>query len=178
LGGNTVKRYDLAKLISWAGTLDTRKRLQKVVYLLQSAGCELNAEFYLHRYGPYSTDVASMTDELVGKGVLHEVESRNAVGRQFSYELTDQGRKMLEAFEGEPSGRALSARLASFEDRARNLVGTDLWKLEVASTIAYFHKETNCDWEQARIRACEFKQVDSSSEFAEAVERLARETVG
>ncbi len=36
-----MQPYHLAKLIQWApdGELKSRKRMQKVVYLLQSAGC-------------------------------------------------------------------------------------------------------------------------------------------
>jgi hypothetical protein len=30
--------------VDWAGTLHLRKRIQKVVYLLQVAGCPLEAE--------------------------------------------------------------------------------------------------------------------------------------
>jgi hypothetical protein len=36
-----MNRYQLAKIVDWAGTLETRKRMQKVVYLLQVAGCPL-----------------------------------------------------------------------------------------------------------------------------------------
>ena len=44
-----MKRYQLAKLIEWSGeSLKTRKRLQKVVYLLQAAGCPLDADYTLH----------------------------------------------------------------------------------------------------------------------------------
>lgn len=46
-----MTRYQLAKLISWAGTLHSRKKMQKVVFMLQAAGCPLDAEFYLHLYG-------------------------------------------------------------------------------------------------------------------------------
>src|SRR5713226_2600892 len=38
-GNARMTRYQLAKLVQWAGTLRTRKRMQKVVYLLQLAGC-------------------------------------------------------------------------------------------------------------------------------------------
>jgi hypothetical protein len=32
-----MNRYQLAKIVEWAGTLDARKRIQKVVYLLKAA---------------------------------------------------------------------------------------------------------------------------------------------
>ena len=55
-----MDRYQLATLSSWAGErgIQGRKRLQKVVFLLQAAGCPLSSHFTLHHYGPYSRDVA------------------------------------------------------------------------------------------------------------------------
>jgi hypothetical protein len=43
-----MTRYELAKLAAWAETLHSRKRLQKVVFLLHTAGCPLEADFILH----------------------------------------------------------------------------------------------------------------------------------
>ena len=64
-----MTRYQLAKLVEWAGTLNSRKRLQKVVFMLQAAGCPLQAEFYLNHYGTYSLeDVTRLTDEMVRLG--------------------------------------------------------------------------------------------------------------
>ena len=60
-----MNRYQLAKLVEWAGCLHTRKRLQKLVYMLQSAGCPLEAEFTLHHYGPYSQEIAGLSDAMV-----------------------------------------------------------------------------------------------------------------
>jgi uncharacterized protein YwgA len=51
-----MTRYQLAKLVEWAGTLRTRKRLQKVVFMLQAAGCPFDDGFGLHHFGPYSSD--------------------------------------------------------------------------------------------------------------------------
>ena len=85
-----MNRYQLAKIVDWAGTLDTRKRMQKVVYLLQVAGCPLGADYTLHHYGPYSHDVARLTDEMVQASLLAEKASSNAVGQQYSYSLSDE----------------------------------------------------------------------------------------
>ena len=40
-----MTKYQLAKLIQFVGNLETRKRMQKVVYLLQSAGCPFGRIF-------------------------------------------------------------------------------------------------------------------------------------
>ena len=77
-----MNRYQLAKIVDWAGTLETRKRMQKVVYLLQVAGCPLGADYTLHHYGPYSQEVARLTDEMVQTGILTETATRMIHGNR------------------------------------------------------------------------------------------------
>src|SRR5438876_8802937 len=87
-GGLRMTRYQLAKLVEWAGILNSRKRLQKVVFLLQASGCPIEAEYFLHHYGPYSQEVARMSDEMVQVGLLEESSQPNPVGVQYAYKLT------------------------------------------------------------------------------------------
>src|SRR3954467_12838841 len=88
-GEHGMNRYQLAKIVDWAGTLDTRKRMQKVAFLLQAAGCRLDAEYTLHHYGPYSQEVARLTDEMMQARILDERAESNMVGQQFSYSLNE-----------------------------------------------------------------------------------------
>src|SRR5947209_5502505 len=129
-GEHGMNRYQLAKIVDWAGTLDTRKRMQKVAYLLQVVGCPLDAEFNLHHYGPYSQEVARLTDEMVQAGILDEKAGSNPVGQQFSYRLNEAARKSLTDFEATPRGRAAAAALTPHEDLARRLFQADLKDLE------------------------------------------------
>ena len=93
-----MDNYQLAKLVQWAGTLHTRKRLQKVVYLLQSRNCPLEADFFLHHYGPYSNEVARLTDALVKNELLVEHESETLSGKKYDYTLSQRALDSLEAF--------------------------------------------------------------------------------
>src|SRR5262245_51870399 len=110
-----MNRYQLAKMVDWAGTLDTRKRMQKVACVLQGA------DFNLHHYGPYSQEVARLTDEMVQARILDERDESNMVGQQFSYSLNEGARKNLADFEATPRGRAAAAELEPHEDLARRL---------------------------------------------------------
>jgi uncharacterized protein YwgA len=174
-----MKRYHLAKLVDWAGTLETRKRLQKVVYLLQEAGCPLEADFFLHRFGPYSPDVARLTDDMVARDLLIEHESENALGRQFGYELTEEGKRQLNGVEERSDWQELRNRLEQHEPLAKRLFAADLRQLELAATIAYFRRMNRVDsaWPEARRQACRFKGVDPESTFAVAAEELARTAI-
>jgi len=67
-----MRDYWLAKLISSVTEVDSRKRLQKSIYLLQRAGCPLHFSYILHYYGPYSFDLAGLIEQLKGSGVVAE----------------------------------------------------------------------------------------------------------
>ena len=75
-----MNRYQLAKIVQWAGTLRSRKRMQKMIFLLKAAGCPLDADYDLHHYGPYSQDVARLTDEMVREKLLCETTERAPYG--------------------------------------------------------------------------------------------------
>jgi uncharacterized protein YwgA len=177
-GGLHMTRYQLAKLVEWAGTLNSRKRLQKVVFLLQAAGCPLDADANLHHYGPYAPELARLSDEMVQVGLLEETSEQNPVGVQYSYALTERTSKELAELEQTPKGKKLAQQLAPYEEKAKDLLKTDLWLLEVASTVVYFRQQGH-DWPDSVERTRKFKNLDPSSnpKFLKEVEELARQFI-
>lgn len=153
-----MNRYQLAKLVSWAKRLHTRKRLQKVVYLLQAAGCPLATEYSLHLYGPYSEELARLTDEMTRQALLEEQSSENGRGTQYSYTLSPVAVKQIADLERTDRGREWAAELSPFADRAESLFAEDLKRLEFASTIVFFRRQGN-DWPQAVEKAAAFKRT-------------------
>jgi len=168
-----MTRYQLAKIVSWADPLQTRKRLQKVVFMLQAAGCPLGADFTLHHYGPYSEEVSRLTDELVRLNLLKETAEENSVGQQFSYQLSEDVGEKLGQLERTERGRQMAAQMAPFEGLARNLLRADLKDLELAATVVYFRRQGH-DWAQAVEKACTFKSITANSPPAARAEKVAR----
>ena len=165
----------LAALVDAAGGLDSRKRVQKAVYLLQSAGCELGAEYYLHHYGPYSVDVARSVDELAKAGVLEERrEMLGNGGRKYRYDLTDSGRDQLRGLEATPAGDRLLGPLRPFLPLAKDLAARPPRPLDLASTVAFFRDRGDV-WETAAARAFEYKDEPPGSADAAAAVELARQ---
>ncbi len=83
-------------LVASAGDeLCGRKRLQKALFLLKSAGVPVDAQFELHHYGPYSRDVAQACDELVTLELLKETQSSESIGAEYSYRVSPTGSVML-----------------------------------------------------------------------------------
>lgn len=171
-----MERVQLARLVQWSGKLRGRKRLQKVVCLLREAGCQMKTEFFLHHYGPYSRDVAEACDALAAAGLLEESTSQNPAGVEYAYELSDRtGELLQQAAQHAELGPAL-AELERYQPLARRLLDEDVAKLELASTIAFFHR-THRDWNSAVQKACEFKKVDPACQSARDAATLAREAV-
>ena len=167
-----MNRYQLAKIVDWAGEkLETRKRLQKVVYLLHAAGCPLDVGYTLHHYGPYSSDVAELTDEMVGVGLLEETAEPNmAGGSTYSYRLSGRAREQLRGLDQRPD------ELNSFEDMAKRLLVEHLQKLEYGATVACFHGQGG-SWDEARHAAAKFKGQPADDPAMRSAEALAREVL-
>ena len=171
-----MTKYQLLKLVDWAGTLRTRKGMQKIVFLLQAAGCPLEVDYGLHHYGPYSSDLAQLTDQLVQLGLLEELKVSNPAGAQYNYRLTDAAKKGLREAEAGNAGSSAAAAMQTFEPGAKRLFATDVRELEVASTIAYFQQRTR-DWDQALEKACHMKSLKQSDPLTVRAMSLAREVV-
>lgn len=170
-----MEPYYLAKLVEWAGTLETRKRLQKVIYLLAASGCkQLDAGYTLHHYGPYSSEVANVSDQLVRSGILEETQTLNGIRvPQYSYALTSQGTQALRASEDGPLGQLLKS-FGKFEQLAKQLLRKGMPELEYGATMVFFHKMTG-DWETAVQNTCEFKKLERDNPACQAALRLAQE---
>jgi uncharacterized protein YwgA len=171
-----MDRYQLVKLVEWAGEIDGRKRMQKVVFLLISAGCPIDADYLLHHYGPYSADVAQLTDVLVQLGLLIESANPTQVGQRFSYFLAPESDKVISAFESTDEGAQAMAKIAPYRERAQSLFNHSVAELEYAATIAYFHKK-GAGWDEAVERTCEFKRLSRSSSITQAAFDLAKSTI-
>jgi len=164
----------MAKLVEWAGEIKTRKLLQKVIYLLQAAGCPFDAEYSLHLYGPYSQDVAQLTDEMVGVGLLEEEKKSNMVrGSSYSYRLGEKARQSLHQLDESGKSQPWLDKLNKYQSKAQNLFKeSDLKKIEFAATIVYFHKQ-GFDWEKALQAAAKFKDQKPTNQKMQEALKLA-----
>ncbi len=171
-----MNRYQLAKIVDWAGTLHSRKRLQKVVYLLKVAGCPLDADYTLHHYGPYSQDVARLTDEMARTRLLEEKSEVSPVGVQYSYRLPETTKNHLDEYEQSPRSRDSLGGMSPYEAKAKRLIHADLKDLEIAATLVYFHRAEG-DWSIAADKTRQFKNLDQDSPVLRRAEELAKQIV-
>jgi len=173
-----MTKYQLAKLISLAGKIDSRKRVQKIICLLQAGGMKWDVDFRLHHYGPYSTEIASSLDELASRGILKEEEEPNSVGVQYNYCLPESTKLMLEMIEQDPTEEIVEQKQGfdTYKKKIDKLLKEKLWILELGSTIAHCHSQVN-DWDEAMKQACEFKGVGSGRKISQTALELAKNMV-
>jgi uncharacterized protein len=171
-----MNRYQLAKIVQWTGTLRSRKRMQKTVFLLQAAGCPLDAEYDLHFYGHYSQDVAQLADELTLANLLAEEVETHPQGERYSYTLTQKSIDQIKRYEADPRSLEDARGMESYESRALALADVDVKELEVAATIVFFRGNGH-DWLDAIEKTCSFKKSDANTPFLKRCEKLAREIV-
>lgn len=126
-----------------------RKRLQKIVHLLELAGADVEGNFDLLHYGPYSKNVSNAIEELEFLGMIKE--SVQAIGVydtiQYVYEIGDlfEVNKKFAELPDEIDRRLLE-----------KIEGYSTIDLEVASTIGFFETQGS-DREIAKEKTKEIK---------------------
>ena len=171
-----MTKYQLAKLISMAGTLESRKRIQKTVHLLQAAGCNFDANFRIHHYGPYSSEVAGLLDQMTDEGILLETSRSFTQGTQYDYSLSENFRPSLDRHEQTQSGQKAKTEIEGYTDLFGDLYEQHPKTLELASTIVAF-RQGGCDWEEAIAEACNFKRVRNDSPRLTLAKQLAEKVL-
>jgi uncharacterized protein YwgA len=169
-----MSKYKIAKLISITNGLNSRKRVQKTVHLLQAAGCDFNLQFRIHHHGPYSAGLASHLDELTRSGVLLEHERAGPFGTQYDYRCADFATERFTTFEATERGAKEARDLSSFDALITKLKSTRPRVLELAATIVAMSHAGNALYE-AIAETADFKQEPmESAQMLEACE-LAQE---
>ncbi len=162
-----MNRLQLATLLSWAGDrgIQGRKRLQKIVFFLQQAGCDLGCRYTLHYFGPYSRDVADACDEMVAAQLIDENVVDQSGNKQYAYTLKPQTRELLR--------NTPENQLKKYQSLGKALVQEGIWSLELGSTILFFYRQSG-DWHDALAKACTFKKSSPDEEASRAALALAQ----
>ena len=131
----------------------------------------MKADYFLHYYGPYSYDVAWLTDRLTQAGLLGEKVPRG----QYRYTATARGVEEVTKFEQTPEGQAALEQIEPYIPLFQDMVEADLRRLELGSTILLFYKKHQ-DWDQAVQETAAYKRVRNHKTLQaarELAERLA-----
>jgi len=155
-----MKDYWLAKLIGSVAEVDSRKRLQKSIYLLQRSGCPLSLSYILHYYGPYSFELAGLIDQLKGADIIDESPEQTGFGGvRYKSKISKKGKRVLENFQKSKTGKEVYGQIKPFISYFQDLNEKDPWVLELAATIAYFYEG---NWAEAQKQTATFKKLSKN----------------
>ncbi|MCZ6496993.1 MAG: hypothetical protein O7D27_11225 [Alphaproteobacteria bacterium] len=112
--------------------IEGKKRLQKLVYLVQYSDLETNATYKISHFGPFSRDVAKTIDLMVAVGLINEREEPSGIYGTYKtvYSLPSNIRTLKKLPEKQFVVASEINRYTTIE-------------LEVASTIAFFMRSGN-----------------------------------
>ncbi|MUV37435.1 uncharacterized protein JNUCC1_01241 [Lentibacillus sp. JNUCC-1] len=131
----------LMHFFSEAGIVAGRKKLQKIIYILQACGMPFEEKYAFHKFGPYSEELSLRMEELCNLGFIEENKIIKSNYTQYQYAMTEEGAGFLEQFthdmpELHPHIDLLQHESARFlELVATMLYFRDLPRLEVAEKI-------------------------------------------
>lgn len=123
------------------GTLVSRVRLQKTVYLLDQLGLCSGFKYEYHHFGPYSRDLDIATSDAKALGVMREeIHNRASDGASYSvFILPEPGSSKEEAL-----GKLDRTRADAL---VQKIARTHVTVLELAATIDWLWRQERCkDW--------------------------------
>lgn len=91
-----LKKMLLLSVLSLVDKIDGRKKLQKLIYLVNSLGWNVFNDFRFYLYGPYSDRLFYELRNLREAELINESENN----RSYSYTITEKGNSLLNILQG------------------------------------------------------------------------------
>ncbi|MFD2044383.1 YwgA family protein [Ornithinibacillus salinisoli] len=135
-----------------------RKKLQKMVYILQSLGVPFEEKYQFHFYGPYSEELSLRIEELCNLGFVEEEKEEKSNYYQYHYKITNDGLEFLNQF---------ALDMPNYKEQVVKLNGKSARFLELVSTMLYFNDFNRPEVEE-KIQVVKPKQNYSEDEISEA----------
>lgn len=135
-----------------------RKKLQKMIYILQSLGIPFEEKYQFHFYGPYSEELSLRVEELCNLGFLDESKEDKSNYFQYHYKVTEDGEEFLHQFPLE---------MPNCEKQIDLLQNKSARFLELVATMLYFHELSREEVER-KVQAVKPKQKYTEQEIEEA----------
>lgn len=119
----------LMHFFSIAKEVTGRKKLQKMIYILQKSHVPFEEKYQFHFYGPYSEELSLRVEELTNLGFVSEEREEKSNYYQYHYQITDDGQEFLHQF---------SLDMPDITDKVEQLQQKSSRFLELVSTMLYF----------------------------------------
>lgn len=135
-----------------------RKKLQKMIYILQKCKVPFEEKYQFHFYGPYSEELTLRTEELCNLGFINEVKEDKSNYYQYNYTITESGQAFLGQFKLD---------MPEIDEQVTLLKNKSSRFLELVSTMMYFDDLSRDDVAR-KIHTVKPKQNFTDDEINEA----------
>jgi len=159
----------LMEFFSAANQVAGRKKMQKMIYILQKCELPFEEKYEFHFYGPYSEELTLRVEELCNLGFLEEMKEERSNYFQYHYSMTADGEAFLQQF---------ASHLPGLEEKVKLLNQQSSRFLELAATMMYFDALPKPEVTE-KIRKVKSKQNYSAEEIDRAwmfIQRLTGNT--
>jgi uncharacterized protein len=150
-------------LFSQAGEITGRKKLQKIVYIIQKLQFDFNQRFYFHFYGPYSDELTLEMEEMCQLELLREDLEDKGNYKVYRYDLTEKGKRFLAQAQVDMAHLAMPLK---------KLNGSSARFLELVSTVLFFEKLPRPEVEE-KVLTLKAKSNYTGDEIEEAYRFIA-----
>ncbi|HLR81318.1 MAG TPA: YwgA family protein [Bacillota bacterium] len=157
-----------AKLLHFfieANEVTGRKKLQKMIYILQVCGIPFGEKFHYHFYGPYSEELSLRVEELCNLGFLKEDREDKSNYIQYHYQITREGVDFLQQFSLEMP--EMSQKIGLLQQQSARF-------LELVATMLYFKDDLPPNEVEKKISVVKPKQNYSPTELKTAWQFIER----
>ncbi|MFD1036899.1 YwgA family protein [Virgibacillus byunsanensis] len=154
----------LMQFFSVAKEVTGRKKLQKMIYILQKCDVPFEEKYQFHVYGPYSEELTLRMEELCNLGFVHEEKEEKSNYHQYHYQITKDGHEFLSQFAMEMPD--MSERIGLLNNQSSRF-------LELVSTMLYFDDLPHNNMNE-KINTVKPKQNFSNEEVDEAWEFISK----
>ncbi|WP_188454642.1 YwgA family protein [Virgibacillus oceani] len=119
----------LMQFFAVAKEVTGRKKLQKMIYILQKCHVPFEEKYQFHFYGPYSEELTLRMEELCNLGFVAEEKEDKSNYYQYNYKITGDGLAFLNQF---------ALDMPDMEKQVELLQAKSSRFLELVSTMLYF----------------------------------------
>ncbi|WP_099159359.1 YwgA family protein [Virgibacillus ndiopensis] len=148
----------LMQFFAVAEEVTGRKKLQKMIYILQKCHVPFEEKYQFHFYGPYSEELTLRMEELCNLGFVAEMKEDKSNYYQYNYRITGDGLDFLNQF---------SIDMPDIKTQVELLQRRSSRFLELVSTMLYFD-DLSKDAVVEKIHIVKPKQNYTSDEINEA----------
>lgn len=148
----------LMHFFSTANEVTGRKKLQKMIYILQKCQVPFEERYQFHFYGPYSEELTLRVEELCNLSFIDEVKEDKGNYFQYHYHITEEGANFLKQF---------NLEMPDITEQVSELTSRSSRFLELVATMLYFDSLSESEVE-AKVLQVKPKQNYTKEELTEA----------